>query len=153
MERTLLIIKPDGVERRLVGGVIRRMEAKGLKLVALQMMTLSEERAGDLYSVHKGKPFFEKLIRFITRGPIVGVVLEGPECISVVRNLMGAANYLEALPGTIRGDFSTNITENIVHGSDSRENAEQEISVIFPDLNYTLPECQEEANSSTVSFS
>ena len=119
MERTLLMIKPDAVERGLVGEVIRRMERKGLKLIALEMQHLTKERAEDLYSVHQGKHFFDELVQFITRGPIVAMVLEGKDCIALVRKLMGATNPLNAEPGSIRGDFAFDFTENIVHGSDS----------------------------------
>ncbi len=134
MERTLLMIKPDAVERRLVGEVVGRMERKGLKLVALEMQHLTRERAEDLYSVHKGKHFFEELVKFITRGPIVALVLEGKDCIALVRKLMGATNPLNAEPGSIRGDFAYDFTENIVHGSDSPESAAREIPVLFPKL-------------------
>ena len=102
MERTLLMIKPDAVERRLVGEVVGRMERKGLKLVALEMQRLTRERAEDLYSVHQGKHFFGDLVEFITRGPIVALVLEGKDCIALVRKLMGATNPLNAEPGSIR---------------------------------------------------
>lgn len=134
MERTLLMIKPDAVERRLVGEVVGRMERKGLKLVALEMQHLTRERAEDLYSVHQGKHFFEELVNFITRGPIVALVLEGKDCIALVRKLMGATNPLNAEPGSIRGDFAYDFTENIVHGSDSPESAAREIPVLFPKL-------------------
>jgi nucleoside-diphosphate kinase len=128
------MIKPDAVERRLVGEVVGRMERKGLKLVALEMQHLTRERAEDLYSVHKGKHFFEELVKFITRGPIVALVLEGKDCIALVRKLMGATNPLNADPGSIRGDFAYDFTENIVHGSDSPESAAREIPVLFPKL-------------------
>jgi len=134
MERTLLMIKPDAVERGLVGEVIRRMERKGLKLIALEMQHLTKERAEDLYSVHQGKHFFDELVQFITRGPIVAMVLEGKDCIALVRKLMGATNPLNAEPGSIRGDFAFDFTENIVHGSDSPESAGHEIPVLFPSL-------------------
>jgi len=134
MERTLLMIKPDAVERRLVGEVVGRMERKGLKLVALEMQRLTRERAEDLYSVHQGKHFFSDLVEFITRGPIVALVLEGKDCIALVRKLMGATNPLNADPGSIRGDFAYDFTENIVHGSDSPESAAREIPVLFPKL-------------------
>lgn len=134
MERTLLMIKPDAVERRLVGEVVGRMERKGLKLVALEMQRLTRERAEDLYSVHQGKHFFADLVEFITRGPIVALVLEGKDCIALVRKLMGATNPLNAEPGSIRGDFAYDFTENIVHGSDSPESAAREIPVLFPKL-------------------
>ena len=132
MERTLLMIKPDAVERGLVGEVVNRMERKGLKLIALEMQHLTKERAEDLYSVHQGKHFFDELVEFITRGPIVALVLEGKDCIALVRKLMGATNPVNAEPGSIRGDFAHNFTENIVHGSDSPESAAREIPVLFP---------------------
>jgi len=128
------MIKPDAVERRLVGEVVGRMERKGLKLVALEMQHLTRERAEDLYSVHQGKHFFEELVNFITRGPIVALVLEGKDCIALVRKLMGATNPLNAGPGSIRGDFAYDFTENIVHGSDTPESAAREIPVLFPKL-------------------
>jgi len=128
------MIKPDAVERRLVGEVVGRMERKGLKLVALEMQRLTRERAEDLYSVHQGKHFFSDLVEFITRGPIVALVLEGKDCIALVRKLMGATNPLNADPGSIRGDFAYDFTENIVHGSDSPESAAREIPVLFPKL-------------------
>ena len=132
MERTLLMIKPDAVERGLVGEIVNRMERKGLKLIALEMQHLTQKRAEDLYSVHQGKHFFEELVQFITRGPIVAIVLEGKDCIALVRKLMGATNPVNAEPGSIRGDFAHNLTENIVHGSDSQESAAREIPVLFP---------------------
>ena len=132
MEKTLLMIKPDAVERRLVGEVIVRMERKGLKLVALEMQHLTKERAEDLYSVHQGKHFFGELVEFITRGPIVALVLEGKDCIALVRKLMGATNPLNAEPGSIRGDFAYDFTENIVHGSDSPESRGARDSGVVP---------------------
>lgn len=134
MERTLLMIKPDGVKRGLVGEIIRRMESKGLQLIALEMQHLTRERAEDLYSIHQGKPFFPSLIEFITEGPIVAMVLQGKDCIALVRKMMGATNPLNAEPGSIRGDFAHDFTCNIVHGSDSPESAQREILVLFPSM-------------------
>jgi nucleoside-diphosphate kinase len=134
MERTLLMIKPDGVERRLVGEIVARMERKGLKLVALEMQHLTKERAENLYAVHKEKHFFGELIEFITRGPIVAMVVEGKDPVTLVRKVMGATNPANAEPGSIRGDYAFDFTENIVHGSDSPENAAREISILFPNL-------------------
>jgi len=131
-ERTLLMIKPDAVQRGLVGEIIGRFERKGLKLLALEMQQLSRERAEALYSVHQGKPFFEELVRFVTRGPIVALVLEGKDCIALVRKVMGATNPLNAEPGSIRGDLAFDLTENVVHGSDSPESAAREIPILFP---------------------
>jgi len=131
MERTLLIVKPDGVVRGLVGEVISRMERKGLKIVALKMMKLSKEKAEELYSVHKGKPFFQELIEHITSAPIVAMILEGENAIQIVRNMIGATDPSKANPGTIRGDYALTITKNVVHAADSKESAEREIKVIF----------------------
>ena len=133
-ERTLLMIKPDAVERALVGEIIRRFERKGLKLVALEMQHLSRERAEDLYSVHQGKPFFDELVAFITRGPVVALTLEGKDCIALVRKIMGATNPVNAEPGSIRGDLAHELTENVVHCSDSPESAAREIPILFPKL-------------------
>lgn len=128
------MIKPDAVERALVGEIIRRFESKGLKVVALEMQHLSRERAEDLYSVHQGKPFFDELVRFITRGPVVALALEGKDCIALVRKIMGATNPVNAEPGSIRGDLAFDLTENVVHGSDSPESAAREIPILFPKL-------------------
>ena len=134
MQRTLLMIKPDGVEQGRVGDIISRLERKGFALVALEMQHLSRERAEDLYSVHNDKPFFDELVQFVTRAPVVAVVLQGNDSIAHVRKLMGATNPLNAEPGSIRGDFAMDLTENIVHGSDSPENATREIGILFPGL-------------------
>ena len=135
MRRTLLMIKPDGLEQKRVGDIISRLERKGLALVALELQLLSRERAENLYSVHNDKPFFSELVQFVTRGPVVALVLEGNNAIAHVRKLMGATNPLNAEPGSIRGDFAMDLTENIVHGSDSPENAAREIAILFPGLN------------------
>ncbi|MCS7364060.1 MAG: nucleoside-diphosphate kinase [archaeon GB-1867-035] len=131
VERTLVLIKPDGVVRGLVGEVIRRLEQKGLKIVGLKMMLLSRERAEELYAVHRGKPFFEGLINYVTSAPIVAIAVEGKSAVRVVRNIIGLTNPAEARPGTIRGDFALSIDRNIVHAADSVENASRELSIIF----------------------
>ena len=132
--RTLVLCKPDCVERRLVGEVIRRLEAKGLLIVALEQRRLGVETAKEHYAEHDGKPFFGELVDFITRGPLVAMVVEGPEAWKVVRTLMGATNPREAAPGTIRGDLAIELTENLVHGSDGPESAAREIALFFPNL-------------------
>jgi len=133
MERTLVLIKPDGVRRGLIGEIISRFEKKGLKIKALKMLWLTREKAEEFYSVHKGKPFFESLIKFMTSGPIIAMVLEGDKAISVVRLMIGPTDGREAPPGTIRGDYALSKQENVVHASDSPESAEREIRVIFND--------------------
>ena len=130
-DRTLVICKPDAVERRLVGEIISRLERKGLRIAALRMETITKETAGEHYSEHQGKPFYDDLVAFITRGPAVLMVVEGPEAFSVVRTLMGATNPRQAAPGTIRGDLAIELTENLVHGSDSPESAAREIGLFF----------------------
>lgn len=130
-DRTLVICKPDAVERRLVGEIIGRLERKGLRIAAMRMETITKEIAGQHYGEHQGKPFYEDLVAFITRGPAVLMVVEGPEAYSVVRTLMGATNPRQAAPGTIRGDLAIELTENLVHGSDSPESAAREIALFF----------------------
>ncbi|MCL4332361.1 MAG: nucleoside-diphosphate kinase [Candidatus Thermoplasmatota archaeon] len=130
MERTLVLVKPDGVQRRLTGTIIERFERKGLFIRALKLMAISTEMAERHYAVHKGKPFFNDLIEYITSGPIVAMILEGNNAISTVRTMSGATDGSRAQPGTIRGDFCTGIQNNIVHASDSQESFEHE-SVIF----------------------
>ena len=135
MDRTLVICKPDAVERRLVGEIIRRIEAKGLTLAAVELRTIDEETAGRHYDEHKDKPFYGDLVAFITRGPAVLMVVEGPEdTYKVVRTMMGVTNPRDAAPGTIRGDLAIELTENLVHGSDSPESAAREIGIFFPGL-------------------
>ncbi|MCX7703670.1 MAG: nucleoside-diphosphate kinase [Planctomycetota bacterium] len=131
VERTLVLVKPDGVKRRLIGKVINRFEEKGLKIVALKMLVLSRQKAEHHYAVHKGKPFYEPLVSFITSGPIVAMVLEGESAIDVTRKLMGPTFGFDAPPGTIRGDFSLSRQFNIVHGSDSQKTADYEIPIFF----------------------
>ena len=134
MQRTLVLIKPDGVRRRLAGEVIRRIESKMLTIVGMKLMTVDEELAKRHYEEHLEKPFFAELLAFITSGPIVAMAVEGDEAVMVVRQMMGATDPKKAAPGTIRGDFGILVTENLVHGSDSPESAERELSLFFPEL-------------------
>ena len=129
--RTLILCKPDAVERRLVGEIIRRIEAKHLTIAALELRTLDAETAKQHYAEHDGKPFFGELVEFITRGPLVAMVVEGPEAWKVMRTLMGATNPRDAAPGTIRGDLAIEMGENLIHGSDGPESAEREIALFF----------------------
>lgn len=131
LERTIVIVKPDGVKRGLIGEVIRRIENKDLKITRLRMIYPSTECIEQLYDIHKGKSFYEDLVRFMSSGPIVAMVVEGDEAIKVVRNLIGPTDGREAPPGTIRGDYALSIRENIVHAADSVERAEYEIKVVF----------------------
>jgi nucleoside-diphosphate kinase len=133
--RTLVICKPDAVERGLVGEIIGRIEGKGLRLAAAELRTITAEVAGTHYAEHQGKPFFDDLVVFITRSPVVVMVVEGPdETYKIVRTLMGATNPVDAAPGTIRGDLATEMGENLIHGSDSPESAAREIEIFFPGL-------------------
>jgi nucleoside-diphosphate kinase len=134
MERTLILVKPDAFARGLTGEIIARFENKGLKIVAMRHMQVTEDLAKQHYAEHDGKPFFGELVEFITSGPIVVLVLEGESAIKAARQVIGATNPLEAAPGSIRGDFATEVTFNLVHGSDSDESAEREIGIWFPDL-------------------
>lgn len=131
MEKTFLMVKPDGVQRNLIGEIVKRFEAKGFKLVGAKLMTVSEELAHEHYGEHKDKPFFGELVEFITSGPVFAMVWEGENVISVARNMMGKTNPQEAAPSTIRGDFGVTVGENIIHGSDSPESAEREINLWF----------------------
>ena len=131
MERTLVIIKPDGVQRGLIGEIISRLERRGLKLVAMKMMQLGPELAHRLYAIHEGKPFFQGLIQYITSAPVVVVVMEGRQAIGVVRRTMGSTNPTEAAPGTIRADLGLETGRNLVHGSDSPQTASFEIGLFF----------------------
>lgn len=131
MEQTLILVKPDGVQRGLVGKIIDRFERRGLKLRGMKFIQMSDELAARHYAIHEGKPFYEKLLDYITSGPVVAMVWEGKEAIAVARSAMGATNPVEAAPGTIRGDFAVEIGRNLVHGSDSPENGEQEVSLFF----------------------
>ncbi|MBW1728847.1 MAG: nucleoside-diphosphate kinase [Deltaproteobacteria bacterium] len=130
-ERTLSIIKPDGVSRNLIGEVIKRLEDEGIEIMAMKMIKMSKDQAKGFYSVHEGKPFFESVTDFMSSGPSVVMVLEGNDVIKRYRKLMGATNYKEAEEGTIRREFATDIEKNIVHGSDSEESAQFEISYFF----------------------
>jgi nucleoside-diphosphate kinase len=133
-DRTLVLCKPDCVERGLVGEVICRLERKQLRIVALELRHLEEATAKQHYAEHDGKPFFGDLVAFITRSPLVAMVVEGPDAYKVVRTLMGTTNPREAAPGTIRGDLAIELTENLVHGSDGPESAAREIALFFPSL-------------------
>jgi len=131
MERTLVIIKPDAVQRGLVGEITSRLERMGLKLVGMKLMAIDQELAHRHYGIHEGKPFFESLIRYITSAPVVVMVWQGPGAISLVRRSMGSTNPQEAAPGTIRADFGLDIERNLIHGSDGPETAETEINLYF----------------------
>jgi nucleoside-diphosphate kinase len=133
--RTLVLCKPDAVERSLVGEIVGRLERKGLRVTSMELRTIDADLAGRHYEEHREKPFFGELVSFITRGALVAMVVEGgPDTWQVVRNLMGATNPREATPGTIRGDLALETGENLVHGSDSTESAEREIALFFPNL-------------------
>jgi nucleoside-diphosphate kinase len=131
MEHTFVMVKPDGVRRGLVGEVIGRLERKGLSLERMRLLTIDVDLAGRHYAEHRAKPFFGELVAFITSGPVVAMEWSGPTAVSIVRTLMGPTNPAEAPPGTLRGDFGTIITENIVHGSDSPESAARELGLFF----------------------
>ncbi len=131
MERTFLAIKPDGVQRKLVGEIIRRFETKGFTLVGLKFMSVSRELAETHYGVHRERPFFPSLVDFITSGPVVAMVWEGEGVIASARKIIGATNPLNAEPGTLRGDFGVNVGRNIIHGSDAPETAQSEIALWF----------------------
>jgi nucleoside-diphosphate kinase len=135
MDRTLVICKPDAVERGLVGEIVSRLERKQLRLVAVELRRIDVDTAGRHYAEHQGKPFYDDLVSFITRSPSLLMVVEGPaDTWAVVRTMMGATNPREAAPGTIRGDLAVELTENLVHGSDSAESAGREIGLFFPAL-------------------
>lgn len=131
MERTLIILKPDAIQRRLVGRIIQRFEDKGLAVGAMKLMQIPRELAERHYAPHKGKPFYPGLIDYITSGPVVVLVLQGPRCIEIARTLMGKTFGYEAAPGTIRGDFGASRSYNLIHGSDSPESAATEIALYF----------------------
>lgn len=131
MERTFLAVKPDGVQRGLVGEIVRRFESKGFKLVGLKLMQVSREQAETHYGEHKGKPFFAGLVDFITSGPIVAMAWEGKNVIATARTMMGATNPAQSAPATIRGDFAVDIGRNIIHGSDGPESAQRELGIFF----------------------
>src|SRR5437588_10938647 len=134
MSRTLILVKPDAFERGLTGEVIARFERKGLRLVALKQVQIDDQFAAVHYEEHAEKPFFDELVEFITRGPLVAMVLEGEEAVPAARQVIGATNPVEASPGSIRGDYALEVTFNLVHGSDSDESAEREIGIWFPEL-------------------
>lgn len=131
VEKTFVMVKPDGVQRGLVGEIVSRFEKKGLKLVAAQLMSVSQQLAEQHYAEHKERPFFGELVSFITSSPVFAMVLEGPNAVTVARTMMGKTNPADSAPGTIRGDFGLTIGMNIVHGSDSSDSAEREIALWF----------------------
>lgn len=131
LQQTFVMVKPDGVRRKLVGEVIKRIEDKGYELRTMRLFTVDETLAKKHYAEHSEKPFFSELVDFVTSGPVVAMVVEGPDAVAGMRQIMGATNPLDAAPGSIRGDFATVITQNIVHGSDSPPSAEREISLFF----------------------
>ncbi len=131
VEDTFVMIKPDGVRKKLIGEIINRFESSGLNLKALKQLKLTREQAKKLYSIHQGRPFFEDLVDYVTSGEVVVMLLSGENAISIVRKIMGATDPKEAEPGTIRGDYALDISENLVHGSDSKESAEREIPIFF----------------------
>lgn len=130
-EQSLFIVKPDGVERKLVGQILSRFENKGFKIVKLRMFTFTKEMAEEFYSDHKSKPFFGELVSFITSGRVVATVIEGNNAIATTRLMIGSTKSFEASPGSIRGDFGLGFTDNIIHASDSKESFEKEVSVVF----------------------
>ena len=129
--KTFFMIKPDGVQRNLIGQIISRVEVKGFKITKIKMMTISKELAEEHYGEHKDKPFFDDLVSFITSGPVVAMQVEGEDAVLQIRNIMGATNPNESTPGSIRGDLATELDKNVVHGSDSDESAERELSLFF----------------------
>ena len=131
MQRTLVLVKPDGIQRGLVGEIVERLERRGLKLVGLKMMRVTAELAGRHYAEHQGKPFYDGLIAFITSGPVVAMIWQGREAVSVVRSVMGTTDPLKAAPGTIRGDLALDHGMNLIHGSDSPARADSEIALFF----------------------
>ena len=131
MEKSLVLIKPDAVQRGLAGKIIDRIERRGLRIAAMKMLRMDKELASRHYGIHKDKPFFNSLVDFITSGPIVAIVFEGPQAVEVIRQTMGSTNSAKAAAGTIRGDFGVDLQQNLVHGSDSLENAAKEIAIFF----------------------
>jgi nucleoside-diphosphate kinase len=134
MDRTLILVKPDAFARGLTGEIIARFENKGLRIVALRYMTMTQDLAQRHYAEHEGKPFFGELVDFIISGPLVAMVLEGEQAVTAARQVIGATNPLEAAPGSIRGDYAIAVGQNMVHGSDSPESAQREAELFFPDL-------------------
>ena len=133
VERTLFLIKPDAVERGLVGEIVARFERRGFRICGMKLMRVTEQQAAEHYVEHVGKPFYPELVEFITSGPVVAMAIEGLGAVATVRSMMGATNPLDSAPGTIRGDFALELSENIVHGSDSKASAKRELSLFFPD--------------------
>lgn len=131
MQRTLVIVKPDGVQRGLVGPILTRLESRGLKIVGLKLVSVSAELAGRHYAEHEGKPFYEGLLRYITSAPVIVACVEGTSAVQMVRNSVGATNPLNAAPGTIRGDYALDIGRNLIHASDAPETAERELALWF----------------------
>src|SRR5438309_7216777 len=136
MERTLILVKPDAFARNLTGEIIARFERKGLRLVAMRMMTMTRELAAQHYAEHEGKPFYEELVSFITSGPLVAMVLEGEQAVEAARQVIGATNPIQAAPGSIRGDYAIEVGQNMVHGSDAPDSAAREVGLFFPDLGW-----------------
>jgi len=134
MERTLILVKPDAFARNLSGEIIARFERKGLRLVAMNLLTMSRDLAAQHYAEHEGKGFYEELVTFITSGPLVAMVLEGEQAVVAARQVIGATDPLKATTGSIRGDFAIEVGQNMVHGSDSPESAAREVALFFPDL-------------------
>jgi nucleoside-diphosphate kinase len=134
VERTLILVKPDAFARNLSGEIIARFERKGLRLVALRLMTMTRELASQHYAEHEGKPFYEELVSFITSAPLVAMVLEGESAVTAARQVIGATNPLEANTGSIRGDYALSVGQNMVHGSDAPDSAAREVGLFFPDL-------------------
>jgi nucleoside-diphosphate kinase len=134
VDRTLILVKPDAFARNLTGEILARFERKGLRIVAMRLLTMDPALAEQHYAEHVGKGFFEELVTFITSGPLVALVLEGQEAVTSARQVIGATNPLEAAPGSIRGDFAIAVGQNMVHGSDSPESAQREVALFFPDL-------------------
>jgi nucleoside-diphosphate kinase len=134
MERTLILVKPDAFARNLTGEIIARFERKGLRLLALQQLTMTREMAESHYAEHDGKPFFGELVEFITSGPLVAMAFEGEKAVAAARQVIGATNPIEASPGSIRGDYAIEVGQNMVHGSDSPESGVRELGLFFPDL-------------------
>jgi nucleoside-diphosphate kinase len=137
MERTLVLIKPDAVRRKLIGEIISRIERRNFNIVAMKMLTPSRELAENHYKVHKGKDFFEPTVEFLCSGPLVAMVVEGENSIQIMRKMIGSTDPCDSAPGTIRGDFTISTRENLIHGSDSRQSADYEISLWFPELEPT----------------
>ncbi len=133
-ERSLVLVKPDGVRRGLVGEVLTRLERKGLRLIAVELRTLDRDTAEQHYAEHEGKPFFADLVEFITSAPLVAVVVEGPRVVEAVRTLMGVTDPVKSAPGSLRGDYALEIGQNLIHGSDSVDSAAREVALFFPTL-------------------